>query len=115
MDDEKKELERKDEFISVASHELRTPLTSIKGYLQLIEYMDHLPDDVRTYVGKANNSLNKLQRLINELLDASRIKAGKLTYSKSIFNLTSLVEACVENSSHIFQSHKINRQLEQDV
>jgi len=46
IEDQKKELEKKDEFIGVASHELRTPLTSLKAYVQLIGSQTNLPDSV---------------------------------------------------------------------
>ena len=86
IDDQKKELEKKDEFIGVASHELKTPLTSLKGYIQLMEFQDNLSDAAKIYVTKATSSINKLQHLIDELLDASKIKAGKLKFQKH--NLT---------------------------
>ena len=58
IDDQKKELEKKDEFIGVASHELKTPLTSLKGYIQLMEFQDNLSEAAKIYVAKATSSLN---------------------------------------------------------
>ena len=96
IEDQMKELEKKDEFISIASHELKTPLTSLKGYLELISETE-LPAPVDSYVVKANSSLNKLQHLINDLLDVSKIKAGKLKFHTKVFNLSDLVKNCIEN------------------
>ncbi|MEO6977083.1 MAG: HAMP domain-containing sensor histidine kinase, partial [Mucilaginibacter sp.] len=80
-----------------------TPLTSLKGYLQLMSSYKRgdLPTAVKQYIEKANTSLNKLQRLINDLLDVSKIQAGKLEYAFTKFNITTLVKECVENAQHI--------------
>lgn len=104
IEDQKKELERKDEFIGIASHELKTPLTSLKGYLQLITAYkgDEIPLKVKQYIAKANIALGKLQRLINDLLDVSKIQAGKLDYALAPLDLTELVKACIENAEHIY-------------
>jgi len=99
----------------VASHELKTPLTSLKGYLQLMELHESLPDPVKSYISKANISLVKLQRLIDELLDVSRIKAGKLEFSKQIFNLTELVSQCVDNSSIMYPLFTIKKELQENI
>lgn len=115
IDDQKKQLERKDEFIGVASHELKTPLTSLKGYLQLMAYQEHLPEQVKSYISKANISLTKLQRLVDELLDVSKIKAGKLEFSKQIFNLSELVDQCVENSSIMYPLYTIKKELRPNI
>jgi two-component system CheB/CheR fusion protein len=115
VDDQKKQLERKDEFIGVASHELKTPMTSLKGYLQLMEIQENLPDAVRSHISKANISLVKLQRLVDELLDVSRIKAGKLEFSKHIFDLTKLVDQCVENSSIMYPLFTIKKDLQPNI
>jgi len=115
VDDQKKQLERKDEFIGVASHELKTPLTSLKGYLQLMELQENLSDPVRSYISKANISLVKLQRLVDQLLDASKIKAGKLEFSKQIFNLTHLVTQCIENCSIMYPLFNIKKQLQENI
>jgi len=115
IDDQKKELEKKDEFIGVASHELKTPLTSLKGYIQLMEFQENLSDTAKIYVSKAISSVNKLQHLIDELLDASKIKAGKLKFNKEELNLTDLVNLCIENSGYIHPLHQIKKELQDDI
>ncbi|WP_259070474.1 ATP-binding protein [Mucilaginibacter sp. X4EP1] len=104
IEDQKKEMEKRDEFIGIASHELKTPLTSLKGYLQLITSYkkENIPPAVTQYINKANNALSKLQLLINDLLDVSKIKAGKMEYEFINVNLTQLIESCVENAQHIY-------------
>jgi len=115
IDDQKKELEKKDEFIGVASHELKTPLTSLKGYIQLMEFQDNLSEAAKIYVTKATSSINKLQHLIDELLDASKIKAGKFKFQKHEFNLTELVSLIVENCTYMYPAYKINKELQEDI
>ncbi|MDP9082038.1 MAG: PAS domain-containing sensor histidine kinase, partial [Bacteroidota bacterium] len=107
IEDQKKEMDRKDEFIGIASHELKTPLTSLKGYLQLISSYkkDDMPGSVKQYVDRANSAVNKLQRLINDLLDVSKIQAGKLEYAFTKVNLTDLVKTAVENAAHIYPEY----------
>jgi two-component system phosphate regulon sensor histidine kinase PhoR len=106
IEDQKREIERKDEFIGVASHELKTPLTSLKGYLQLISMhkKDELPAIVKQYISKANIAINKLQFLVDDLLDVSKIKAGRLNYNFDKVNLKSVVATCIENARHINNS-----------
>ena len=114
IEDQKKEIEKKDEFIGVASHELKTPLTSLKGYIQLIGQTE-LPEPAKLYIEKANSSLNKLQHLINDLLDVSKIKAGRLKFDTTIFDLSELIRQCVENCGYIYPSHKLTEELEQNI
>lgn len=110
IEDQKQEMERKDEFIGIASHELKTPLTSLKGYLQLIAgyKKEDLPPIVKQYVTKASVSISKLQSLINDLLDVSKIKAGRLEYAIGDVNITSLMNLCVENARHINPAYTFN-------
>lgn len=107
IEDQKQEMDRKDEFIGIASHELKTPLTSLKGYLQLIASYkkEELPPVIKQYIGKAGVSINKLQTLINDLLDVSKIKAGRLEYSITELNITDLVSQCIENAEHVYPSY----------
>lgn len=114
IEDQKKEMERKDEFISVASHELKTPLTSLKAYIQLIG-RNELPEDIAFYVKKANESVTKLQNLISDLLDVSRIQAGKLKFNMEPVDLGKLVKACMENAGYIYSSHRIRTEVQEGM
>jgi PAS domain S-box-containing protein len=70
----------KDEFLSIASHELRTPVTSIKGYTQLAKMLIK-EGDLSTsdeYLDIALDQIERMSRLILELLDVSRIETGRL-------------------------------------
>jgi two-component system phosphate regulon sensor histidine kinase PhoR len=115
IEDQKKEIEKKDEFISVASHELKTPLTSLKGYIQLIGNKKDLPEDISLYISRANGSVNKLQHLISDLLDVSKISAGKLEFSKNVFDLGELIRSCVENSNYIYPGYTIKEELNENI
>ena len=114
IEDQMKQLEKKDEFISIASHELKTPLTSLKGYIELIGETE-LPEPIDSYVVKANSSLNKLQHLINDLLDVSKIKAGKLKFDTTVFNLSDLVKNCIENCKLVYPSFKITKDIATNI
>lgn len=92
---EKKELEeRKDEFISVASHELKTPLTTIKGYTQILKQTisKSSSEKLFSYLGKMEEQINRLTKLVNDLLNVSKIQAGKLSLQKARFDINELVK-----------------------
>jgi two-component system, OmpR family, sensor kinase len=102
-----KELEmKKDEFIGIASHELKTPLTSIKAYIQLLD-RSKLGIREKTFVEKANSNIIKLNFLISDLLDVSKIQAGRLQFNIAPFSLKEMIEETVENVQHMFSSHQI--------
>lgn len=116
IEDQKKEMEKKDEFIVVASHELKTPLTSLKGYIQLVEQEEKkLPANVNQYIKKANESITKLQHLINDLLDVSMIHSGKLKFNTQRLDLSLLVNSCIENSQHIYSSYTIGKEIDERI
>lgn len=90
---------KKDEFMSIASHELKTPITSVKASLQLLERMVAKNDDLKTispFVTKAVNQTNKLTGIINDLMDVTKIQAGKLELNKTDFNLMELIVESAE-------------------
>jgi two-component system, OmpR family, phosphate regulon sensor histidine kinase PhoR len=115
VEDQKREMEKKDEFIGVASHELKTPLTSLKGYIQLIEEQKNLPKAVERYISKASESTQKLQNLINDLLDVSRIHAGKLKFSSGSLDLSGLIRSVIETSRHIYPSFTVRGEIDKQI
>ncbi len=89
---------KKDEFISIASHELKTPMTSVKGYIQLMERSLAKGDLETTKVRleKVQNQIDKLNHLIADLLDISKIESGKMQLSTNLFSLNDLIDHVLE-------------------
>ena len=100
---------KKDEFISIASHELKTPLTSVKGYVQLLERSIDKGDvdTVKKHLHKAQTQLEKLNNLIADLLDISKIESGKLKFNKQNFPIGDLLRNIVEVMAQSFPEYKI--------
>ncbi len=87
----------KDEFLSIASHELRTPVTSIKGYTQLAKTLIR-ENDLATseeYLDIALDQIDRMSRLILELLDVSRIETGRLEIRREPIVWSSFVREIV--------------------
>jgi PAS domain S-box-containing protein len=85
----------KSEFLSRMSHELRTPLNSILGFSQLME-MDELPPDQREGVSQILKSGRHLLDLINEVLDISRIEAGRMELSPEAVHVEEAIQQAVD-------------------
>jgi signal transduction histidine kinase len=87
---------------------LKTPLTTAKAYLQMLELLlDENNEDASLYAKKANQSVNRLNELISELLDVSKIRLGKLNYTVTTFNFNELIESTVENIQLTSLTHSI--------
>ncbi|MBF0594013.1 MAG: response regulator [Candidatus Omnitrophica bacterium] len=74
-------MQAKSNFISVVSHELRTPLTSIKSSIDILdtEAPGRLTDDQKVFLGRVKLSIDRLTRLINDVLDLSKFESGKMS------------------------------------
>lgn len=83
--------EAKSMFLANMSHELRTPLNAILGMLYLALRND-LPDALRNQLSKARSSAHSLLSIINDILDLSKIEAGKLEIEKVEFGLDGVLE-----------------------
>lgn len=83
----------KDVFISVASHELLSPMTAIKGYLELLKESD-LPSttEVRDNVNFLSDNFDRLQELVMDLLDVSRIENNKVIMNLKPVNLEEMIK-----------------------
>jgi PAS domain S-box-containing protein len=88
----------KDEFVSIVSHELRTPLTSIRGSVQLVlDEADSVPDpEHRKLLQIALNNCERLVRIINDILDVSKIESGNLTLRRKAVHVADLVRQSID-------------------
>ena len=108
MDQIMESQQKKDEFIGIASHELKTPLTSIKAYLQVLDTIENKQPN-KQYVQKALDNVNKLQQLISDLLDVSKIQSGQLHLNINEFDIDSLIDETIAAFQIISVHHKIRR------
>lgn len=97
------------EFYSVVSHELRSPLASIRGSLGLIEggAIGEVPEDVQELVGIAKRNCDRLIVLINDILDAKTIEAGKLQVRKVPLRADELVRSALEVMQTLAMSARV--------
>ncbi len=95
----RKDIQQKDDFISIASHELKTPVTSLKASLQLLDRMKDNPSPVLLpkLVEQSNKSVTKVINLIDELLNASQVTQGFLQLNKSLFSIADMINGCCDH------------------
>ncbi|MFP4498204.1 MAG: ATP-binding protein, partial [Vulcanimicrobiota bacterium] len=100
----------KDMFIALVSHELRTPLSIIKGYLYLLqEVLDSssLEQDISSFMNPISKAANKLEGLMSELLDFSRMKSGLMTFEKREINLSNFLALILKEFKPEFEKKNI--------
>ncbi|HEX2173980.1 MAG TPA: PAS domain S-box protein [Dehalococcoidia bacterium] len=102
----------RDEFLSAAAHDLKTPVTSLRGTAQLL--LRHLeksgsiePARLRQGLATMERQTGKLTRLIGQLLDVSRIEAGKLTLAPEEVDLVPLLEGLIQTVQVTAPNHAI--------
>ena len=114
----KEEQRKKEDFLKLVSHELKTPVTSIKGYTQLLlnmfqqEITESDRKRIHPFLTRIDNQINRLSKIILEILDLSRVEKSQLELTKSKFNLNDLVEETIEDLQYL-NSSNINILLEQ--
>jgi signal transduction histidine kinase len=91
----------KSEFIAIASHQLRTPLTAIKGYLSIILEGDYgkLPAKIKEKIGNVLQSSERVIRLVNSILDVSKIEAGEMEMNLERVDLREIIREVINELS----------------
>ena len=105
---------QKDEFLSIASHELKTPLTTIKGYTQLL--LRTVNDaKILPYIERTAGQLDRLGKLIDDLMNVSKINAGKMALNKDKFNFSRMLADTIAGMQHVNPSHQIQFTYPSDI
>jgi signal transduction histidine kinase len=97
------------EFVSIVSHELRTPLTSLRGSLGLIDggVAGELPPQMAQLMGIARSNTDRLVRLVNDMLDLTRIEAGRLDLQLRPLDPEDLVESAFAEIRGLAEQAKV--------
>lgn len=98
---------KKDEFFNMVSHEFKTPLTNIKAINQLLEKKTNKADKTYAFILNANNSIKRLERLIEDLLDVTRINSGQVDLNISEFSFSDALANSISSVQQISNKHEI--------
>jgi Na+/proline symporter/signal transduction histidine kinase len=109
------ELDRlKDDFISTVSHELRTPLTSIRAFSEILHDHPGLDSAERgRFLGIIIKETERLTRLINQVLDLSRLESGRAEWREQLVDMRQVIDDAVAATSRLFEERgaKLERRL----
>lgn len=103
----------KDEFVSMAAHELRSPLAAIQGFAGLLNHqaaLGHgaaLADWQTEAIAEITSATDRLNTLVQDLLDATRIQAGRLALHAAPLDLVALVRRCVNQMQSTTRAHAL--------
>ncbi len=99
----------KSEFLANTSHELRTPLNAILGYTELIQddIYGEVPEKIREVLVRVQSNGRHLLGLINDVLDLSKIEAGKLTLSIADYSMKQVVQTVVTGTEALAAEKKL--------
>ena len=99
----------KSNFLSIASHELKTPLTSIKGYSDIIidAMRDRIDDGIYRMIQSINRAADRLHRVIENILDVTRIEQKKLRLRPEEFDLCLAARDCIDDLVQMAEKRRI--------
>ena len=100
---------QKDEFIGIASHELKTPVTSIKAYAEILQEMfTEAHDDMSAnLMSKLDGQVDRLTKLIKDLLDVTKVSEGQLDLTTEVFSIEKMTQNMVEEMQRTTRQHRV--------
>lgn len=104
-------LKSREQLIATVSHDLRTPLNTISGYSELMEHSG-LNEKQRRYLKNVKSASGYVENLVNDLLDFSKLEAGKIHLERIPFVLSSLIEETALHFKEIHSKKEVELQLE---
>src|SRR5262249_23566119 len=109
----------KSEFISIAAHEFRTPMTSIIGYLDLLREarLGPIPEAMQRPLASLNRNAHRLRRLIEDLLDVSRLESGRMVLRRRATHLNDVVASAMHEQEPFWteKRHTVELQAAADL
>jgi signal transduction histidine kinase len=104
----------KSEFMSTASHELKTPMTSIKGYVKLMQMGagGNLSEKQDEFMNVITSNVDRMNRLVSDLLDVSRIEAGRIRLEIEDVQMREVVNDVIETVNNQIKKKNLNLSLE---
>ncbi|SDE04922.1 His Kinase A (phospho-acceptor) domain-containing protein [Mucilaginibacter pineti] len=98
---------KKDEFFNMVSHEFKTPLTNIKAIHQLLEKKTDKADKIYPFLANASNSIKRLEKLIADLLDVTKINSGQIDLNIAAFYFADALTNSIANVELTADKHEI--------
>lgn len=104
----------KTELITNVSHDLKTPLTSVINYIDLLKKCEIKDENAQKYMAVIDEKSGKLKRLIEDLIEASKISAGNVTVTKTKLNLNELATQAIVEETSEFEKNNLQIIFDED-
>ncbi len=104
---------QKDEFLDTVTHELRTPITAIRAASEILHDDDEIPEELKKqFLQNIISESDRLNRLIDKILDLEKFETGKQTIHQTSSNLIATIEHAIEPLQHLIKNKKISVYIE---
>ena len=105
----------KSDFVSIVSHEFRTPLTGIQGFSELMRDEDLTMAEMKEYAGDINKDAQRLNRMINEMLDLDRMESGRMTLNREPTDVNAIIVEAARRLGANAPLHPIELNLDPEL
>lgn len=102
---------RKDEFLAMLGHELRNPLAAMSNALMLLQMLNSTPDDAQQAIDIMDRQLQKTTRLLNDLLEASRVTQGRIKLHKQLIDARDIAQRALESNQSFIRERGLTVSL----